>query len=1084
MDAILSTRIWVCRCRIWLALASAAIAGLAWAQWGVRQGGGFPLGVRHVPMAPSTSLLFLLANIGLVLQVKRPRSIQPGIWEQAASAIVFIASVLLLAAHYTHTGWTFENWLAATRETIDGIPIGRMAPLTMWAFLLTAAAGWLERPSLRTALGGYLAGSLSLTVWLIGLVVFIGYIFGTPLQYGSDTIPMSFAAALAFLFLGLGLWLPHGVRWWNSWLLGDEYLLKFSQDHQQFERWLLGGFILVGGAAGLVGYVTLKNLQQEIKGRTYNELNAVADLKAEQIMRWREDCLREANLVARIPAFSQDLSRYIADSASPQARHAMERWLALMMSGTNYEQVVVFDEISKTQLASTPWRVSPGTDLPSQLAAVRESRQTWMGDVYRDDGGAHIDLLCPVIHADDDKPIAVVLFRIDPRQHLYPLLRNWPGPSSTSEAVLVRRENQDVLYLNPLRHMPDAAFRLRRPLNSPDLPAANALRGQSGLIIGNDYRGIPVLAVFRPIPDTSWVLGAKMDQSEVYTAMRSQSFLISLTLGTLLLATLSGTMLLGRWHYAGFLKRELLSERGRKELAERLASVTRYANDSIIVADANCRIVEANERALKTYGYKLEEMRNLKLPDLRSGETRDRFALDLEQLKARTHSMIETVHVRKDGSEFPVEVSATMLNFGGIPHTLGIVRDISDRKRYEHRLQQLIAAIQKLARSRDMPQIMAILRSAARHLTEADGATFVLRDGAQCFYADEDAISPLWKGKRFPMSQCISGWVMLHNQAVAIPDIFNDPRIPVEAYQPTFVKSMAMVPIGTGQAVGAIGNYWKSYYSPTQEEMQLLQTLADAAAISLENANLYSELERRVQERTAQLEAANQELESFSYSISHDLRAPLRALSGLVNILATEHANELAAEGAKVLKMISEESIRMGQLVYDLLEFSRQSRLPISTSEIDMVSLALAVLDTHSESIQARQIRIVLAPLLPGFGDFILIRQVFVNLLSNAIKYTLPIAEAAIEIGCFVLAETHVYFVKDNGVGFDMNYAQKLFGVFQRLHRPEEFEGTGVGLALVKHIVNRHGGQVWVEARVNQGAVFYFSLPNRQALHV
>lgn len=176
--------------------------------------------------------------------------------------------------------------------------------------------------------------------------------------------------------------------------------------------------------------------------------------------------------------------------------------------------------------------------------------------------------------------------------------------------------------------------------------------------------------------------------------------------------------------------------------------------------------------------------------------------------------------------------------------------------RLNQQLQHLVQVIQQLAVARDLDTIMAIVRTGARQLTGADGATFVLREQDQCYYADEDAISPLWKGGRFPLSACISGWVMLNQQSVVIEDIYADSRIPADAYRPTFVKSLAMVPIRTREPLGAIGNYWATRHRPTPEEMNLLQALADAAAVALENVHLYEKQEQKIRERTAQLQKA------------------------------------------------------------------------------------------------------------------------------------------------------------------------------------------------------------------------------------
>jgi PAS domain S-box-containing protein len=242
---------------------------------------------------------------------------------------------------------------------------------------------------------------------------------------------------------------------------------------------------------------------------------------------------------------------------------------------------------------------------------------------------------------------------------------------------------------------------------------------------------------------------------------------------------------------------------------------------------------------------------------------------------------------------------------------------------------------------------------------------------------------------------------------------------------------------------------------------------------------LNDELEQRVRSRTAELEAANNELEAFSYSVSHDLRAPLRAIDGFTRILVEDYAAVLDAEGQRVLGVVSKEGQRMGQLIDDLLTFSRLGRRALQTVDLDLETLAREVFDGLAALVPARQLRLYTTPLPPAHVDPALFRQVLTNLLDNAIKYTRPQAVAEIEIGGSVQGSENVYHVKDNGVGFDMQYADKLFGVFQRLHREDEFEGTGVGLALVQRIVHRHGGRVWAESHVGQGATFFFTLPNR-----
>jgi len=242
-------------------------------------------------------------------------------------------------------------------------------------------------------------------------------------------------------------------------------------------------------------------------------------------------------------------------------------------------------------------------------------------------------------------------------------------------------------------------------------------------------------------------------------------------------------------------------------------------------------------------------------------------------------------------------------------------------------------------------------------------------------------------------------------------------------------------------------------------------------------------LEAQVAQRTKALEGTNAELESFSYSVSHDLRAPLRAIHGFSRILLEDHNAKLDPEAQRLLGVIDQNTRRMGQLIDDLLAFSRLGRTDLSTGPVDMKQLTQLVADEVQRAEPSRDgsLEIRIDPLPPARGDRGLLRQVISNLLLNAAKFTRGRPSAKIEVGSQADGGQTVYYVKDNGAGFDARYADKLFGVFQRLHSTEQFDGTGVGLAIVKRIVQRHGGRVWAEGAVNQGATFYFTLPGEES---
>jgi signal transduction histidine kinase len=236
----------------------------------------------------------------------------------------------------------------------------------------------------------------------------------------------------------------------------------------------------------------------------------------------------------------------------------------------------------------------------------------------------------------------------------------------------------------------------------------------------------------------------------------------------------------------------------------------------------------------------------------------------------------------------------------------------------------------------------------------------------------------------------------------------------------------------------------------------------------------------RVRQRTAELEAANKELEAFSYSVSHDLRAPLRAIDGFSSIVLRDHATALPAEGQRHLGLVREGAQQMARLIDDLLSFAKTARQPIARRTVALKELVNQCLEEFRGEIAERKAEVAVGNLPECRADAALLKQVLTNLLGNAVKYTRKQPRAKIEVGCRSENGEQAIFVRDNGVGFDMKHAGKLFGVFQRLHHNEDFEGTGVGLAIVQRVVHRHGGRVWAEAELDKGAIFYFTLGKDQ----
>jgi PAS domain S-box-containing protein len=443
-----------------------------------------------------------------------------------------------------------------------------------------------------------------------------------------------------------------------------------------------------------------------------------------------------------------------------------------------------------------------------------------------------------------------------------------------------------------------------------------------------------------------------------------------------------------------------------------------------------------------------------------------------------------------------VELNARRCQWHGASAVLGVVRDMTERKQAEEALHEARNELERRVEERtaDLNKANSFLKEqvAQRERAEEDLAK------QRAFLRQVIDLNP-----SFIFAKDRQGRYTLVNRALAdaygaqvenvlgktdadfnpnqeeVASFRRDDLLVMDTRREKFIPE-EVITDATGH-VRWLQTYKRPIKSPDGTVNQILGVATDITErkqAETEIRKLNETLEHRVIERTAQLEAANKELESFSYSVSHDLRSPLRAIDGFSRILAEDYAEKFDTEGLRVLNVIRDSTQQMGQLIDDLLTFSRLGRQPIEGSHINMESLVRVVFEELIPSpatVQTPRLNIGTMP--PAWGDRSLLRQVLVNLLSNAVKYSKTRETPVIEVGGYAHGERNTYYVKDNGVGFDMEYVDKLFGVFQRLHSAEEFEGTGVGLAIVQRIVQRHGGHVWAEAKVNEGAIFHFTLP-------
>ncbi len=506
------------------------------------------------------------------------------------------------------------------------------------------------------------------------------------------------------------------------------------------------------------------------------------------------------------------------------------------------------------------------------------------------------------------------------------------------------------------------------------------------------------------------------------------------------------------------------------------------------------RLKYANPRLAEIFGYGVDELvGRVPVADLVHPDDRGLVA---ESIRRRIAGEIESLHyrfrgLRSDGQVIQVEVYGTRTLFQGRPAVLGTLLDVTaqlEAEARERRLREGLLALGRWTRRllgvrADEEGFHRLACEGAREIVSARTVAFTrLEDGRVRYeYAMGEACR-CFEGLELELEESgLCGWVAHHRRAVRVDDLARDSRVQRDLASGLRARAALVVPIlMEGEVTGGIAAYRDEPFDEVDE--RLLMLYAERVGTILENLRLLRTLERRVRERTAELEAANRELESFAYSVSHDLRAPLRAIDGFVRAVLEDHGARLPPEGQAHLERVRHAAQRMGRLIDDLLMLSRVTRREMVRRPVDLSALAREVASELAEREPGRRMTVRIAPGMRAEGDPSLLRLLLENLLGNAWKYTRPCPDAVIEVGCEQGpgGGGMVYFVRDNGVGFDMRYAERLFAPFQRLHRDDEFEGTGVGLATVQRIVHRHGGRVWAEAEPGRGAIFRFTLaPDR-----
>ncbi len=538
---------------------------------------------------------------------------------------------------------------------------------------------------------------------------------------------------------------------------------------------------------------------------------------------------------------------------------------------------------------------------------------------------------------------------------------------------------------------------------------------------------------------------------------------------------------------------------------EWLQVTMRSIGDAVIATDSEGRISFLNPAAAALTGWTEQEALGRPVRDVfhiiddatrRPGE--DVVARALSEGTTVTSAGATRLIVR-NGREISVEDSTAPIKDrdGRLLGAVVVFQNSTEKRRRQEALvalkNSLAADLARMARlheistrlagSSDLGSLLAAIIEASIEITGADMGSIQLLDeaGAMRVAAHSGLGQPFldYFANVSREVHIVCGQALTDCQRVIVDDVTESPLFrdnpALDVLLAAGIRAFQTTPLigRTGEIVGMFSTHYHTARQPEEADLRLLDLLARQAADLIERMRAIEALNKR----SEQLEAANRELESFSYSVSHDLRAPLRAIDGYSRMILRKHADKFDEDAIDKFNVIRDSTRMMGQLIDDLLAFSRTGRAEMSTTALDIGGMIKEIWEEIKAANPDRRMTLQIAELPPCRGDRGLIKQALVNILSNAAKFTKGREEALIQAGGDNKGREIVYSIRDNGVGFDMKYHDKLFGVFQRLHSAGEFEGTGVGLAIVQRIISRHGGRIWAEAEVDRGACFYFSLP-------
>ena len=1057
------------------ALVTVTIGAFGLATWRLDQWRIATFGSGYIPMAPLTAALFVVLGLAVYARIRREDSAAV----RSGAAIVAVVTAVIAGLSLLQAWGAFplpwDDWMVSPLARAGALPVGRVSPLTAIVFLFSALALLAGSRRLeRHPVARWISPAAAVMGIAIALVVILSYAAGAPVLYGGPSVPMALLTAIAFVFLDSGL-LAFGTE-------GELLLDRRDEASVPGERRggrtadpaLLALGVLAAISIVLVGFYFLRGKVVAARDLVRDQLEAIASLKSQQVSDWRDDRLSEARILLQTSAVASDLAEFVTRPDSPKSRDRARGWMEPVRRA-RYDSVLVFNARAEL-LLSIPDSLDQGDRTPRpELERAFRSKDPIFGELRREEGGkALLDLLVPIHPPQGSvKALAVIVLRLDADRRLFPLVGTWPVRSTSAEALLVRRDGDAVVHLTPLRHSTQVG-ELRLSANDPSLTSAIALGGDPGVDEGLDYRGAPTLFASRPIKDSPWVLVAKIDRAEAFGPVRREAWLGGTLIAMLLLIVGQTGIFAWRQRHAEFLRRALVAELQHQAVSERLALITRHANDVVLLFDERMRIVEANDRVAEVYGRTPQEMclmtaRDLGPAEAVAGTSAKDFAAGSEaDGEGRVY---ETMHQRRDGAVFPVEVSARPVNIGGSRYIFATIREISERKAHEteiERLNQLFAALTHVNQAIvHATERGAFLQEVCRSLVQFGGFPIawvgwrdpktsvvlpIAKWGDTSGYVDKiRAQADLGTHGHGPTTIAIR-----ENRAAVRNDFMNDPGTEPwrEAAALAGIRASIALPIRSGGApAGTLNVYASQPGFFRAREVSLLEETAADVAFGIENLDR----EARRQEADTALRASLNEKEALLKEVHHRVKNNLQVIMSLLRL----EGGRTAAEATKLVLRDMQGRIRSMALLHEALYRSgNYARVDLAEYLRDLVTQLF-----RAQSVDPAGVRLVLdlSRVRLDIDRAIPCGLIVNELVTNSLKHAFASGRQG---------EVSVSLERDSSGRARLSVSDTGPGL------PEDFDARrskSLGMQLVGDLSRQLGGQL--EIRPGPGASFSVIFP-------